>query len=53
MVRKLVVVALLAVAPFAVADDKKELKALDGTWTVEKAEVEGSDQTAAFSAAKL
>ena len=53
MVRKFAVVALFAVASFAVADDKKDMKALNGTWTVEKAEVEGSDQTTAFSTAKL
>lgn len=46
MLRTLLACVLLT--PFAVADENKELKALAGTWIVEKMELEGSDATSTF-----
>src|SRR5207245_6418990 len=46
------VVLVFAAAP-AFADDKADLKALAGTWKVEKAEIEGKDQSATFNSMTL
>ena len=53
MTRLLCLVAVLAVATFAVADDAKEWKELAATYTMEKVEIGGSDQTTAFKEASL
>jgi uncharacterized protein (TIGR03067 family) len=47
-IRSLFAAALVFAAAPALADDKAELKALSGTWKVEKAEIEGKDQTEIF-----
>lgn len=46
MLRTLLACVLLA--PLAVADENKELKALTGTWVVEKMELEGTDAISTF-----
>jgi uncharacterized protein (TIGR03067 family) len=52
-IHSLFAVALVfAVAP-AFADDKSDMKALAGTWKVEKAEIDGKDQTEIFKAFTL
>jgi uncharacterized protein (TIGR03067 family) len=40
-------------ASFVVADDKDDLKAMTGTWVVEKMTVEGSDFTSTFAEMSL
>ena len=45
--------ALLFLTTAAYADDKAELKALTGTWAVEKFEIEGGDQSDTFKGTEL
>lgn len=47
------ILALACLCAVAVADDAKELKTLNGTWKVEKAEIDGADQTDAFKVAVM
>lgn len=53
MKRVLFAVVLLALAPFAAADDKAELKALAGKWEVTDAEIDGKKVTETFKNLEL